>query len=248
MVVCIGIDSSYQSPAISIQLENDEIHIICIQQRKKHIPCTKQPLGSNVYLHVIEKIDTFDSDNIFNKRWMTIRHQIDGMLDRVRNIIGSCKSTVYVFIEGFAFNEKDSSSVTLLAEIAGIFKYQMLKLGYFVFEIPPKTVKKYFSGSGLAKKSDMIQHYHTKLNMPAFPVSFNPNTHPYDDIVDSYAILYVGRLLHLNPIKIKSTQACNASRKRRKLVFSAASSALSFEGSNNNYEKLELLSTANKEI
>jgi hypothetical protein len=124
----------------------------------------------------------------------------------------------------------------------------MLKHGYFVFEIPPKTVKKYFSGSGLSNKLDMIQHYHNKLLMPPFPSSFNPNTHPYDDAVDSYAILYVGRLLHLNPTKIKSTQACSASRKRRKLVFSAASSAMTFESSNNNYEKLEPLSITNKEI
>jgi Holliday junction resolvasome RuvABC endonuclease subunit len=248
MVVCIGIDSSYQSPAVSIQLENGDIHIICIQQRKKHTPCYNHKLNQFVFLHVIDKIENIDTDNLFNERWMNIRHNIDSILDRIKQIIGSCQSTVYVFIEGYAFNEKDSSSVTLLAEIAGIFKYQMLKLGYLVFEIPPKTVKKNFSGSGLATKADMIKHYHTKIHMPQFPYSFNPNTHPYDDAVDSYAIMYVGRLLHLTPIKTKLKPTCNVSHKRRKLAYSAASSALIFESSNNNYEKLESILEENKEI
>jgi Holliday junction resolvasome RuvABC endonuclease subunit len=248
MVVCIGIDSSYQSPAVTIQLENGETHIICIQQRKKHTPCYKHTLNHTVFLHVIAKLENTDSDNLFNKRWMNIRYNIDSIIERTKQIIGHCQSTVYTFIEGFAFNEKDSSSVTLLAEIAGILKYQMLKLGFFVLEIPPKTIKKYFSGSGLAQKTDMIRHYHNNLHMPPFPPSFNPNTHPYDDMVDSYAIMYVGRILHLAPAKTKLTQSYNASHKRRKLTFSAASSALSFESSNNNYEKLESLPEENKEI
>lgn len=97
-----------------------------------------------------------------------------------------------VQIEGYAFGSSDSGHASRLAELGGVVKSYLFEKGFAYTEVPPTSVKKFWSGSGRADKTDMIEAARTK----GYPIDElqrdmilkKVDDHPLEDIVDAIAI------------------------------------------------------------
>jgi crossover junction endodeoxyribonuclease RuvC len=60
-------------------------------------------------------------------------------------------------IEGYAYGIRNSRAITGLAELGGVLRERLFRLGVPTTEIPPSELKKWATGKGNAKKDDMIR-------------------------------------------------------------------------------------------
>lgn len=102
---------------------------------------------------------------------------------------------VRVLIEGYAFMAK-GRSVSALFENGAVFRNQLFRKGFKnVEEISPTSVKKEFTGSGLANKMHMLMTFEKKTGIDLYDVfgMKKPETDdvrsPIQDIVDAYALV-----------------------------------------------------------
>jgi Holliday junction resolvasome RuvABC endonuclease subunit len=101
-----------------------------------------------------------------------------------------------VVIENYAFNVikyKESTSVTGLAELGGVIRSKLWHAKLPFLEVPPTTIKKWFTGSGNADKVQMWKRFQEVLPKVLLkkwlPAPFPPNEipNPHQDIVDAFA-------------------------------------------------------------
>lgn len=80
------------------------------------------------------------------------------------------------------FSKRQMFHLTDLVKLVSIIEYNILKHSKTKLTIiPPTSIKKYFTGSGRAKKEDMIKEFHLR-------VQHFDDTGKIDDVVDSYAL------------------------------------------------------------
>lgn len=104
----------------------------------------------------------------------------------------------WIGIETYLYSAQQTNCISILIEIGTLFRYHLWKKGLTPHELAVPTIKKAFTGSGRADKSDMekafrIQHHLPDLYQAMYYTrSTNPQTvkHPIEDMVDSYAICY----------------------------------------------------------
>lgn len=93
---------------------------------------------------------------------------------------------IHILIENYAYGAVGGAACHLLPELGGLVRTQvslMFPQAQWV-EKMPVSIKKSFTGSGRAKKKDMIREYHRR-GYPAMPSS----SHPWEDMVDGVAMV-----------------------------------------------------------
>lgn len=182
----VGIDLSLTSPGLAIHLqESNEWFTYFYAQRKREQH--KQFDHSKFHAIAFEECDLQNKKELMD-RYTTIATDIVEAIKRHNNTqVGPPK----IRMEGYAF-EAQSSSVSKLHELGGILKYKLHEAGFEWEEVPPTRLKKWFTGSGLAKKETMYKSFLEK-GYPDLLVSFElhkckgvPN--PVQDIVDACAL------------------------------------------------------------
>lgn len=98
-----------------------------------------------------------------------------GLVERISAWVSSVIPKA-VFIEGYSYGSK-GSSVYQLAEFGGILR-ERLERNWPIYEIPPGTLKKFVTGSGNAKKEDMMKAMR----------QLNPNNHNEADALGLAAL------------------------------------------------------------
>lgn len=96
-------------------------------------------------------------------------------------------------IELYAFSMKQSSSQTSLAELGGVMRNKLFKSGIRIFEVPPTSIKKWFTGNGSADKVQMWKQFQ-KISPDIKLLEWLPSScaenkipSPHQDIVDAFA-------------------------------------------------------------
>jgi Holliday junction resolvasome RuvABC endonuclease subunit len=211
----LGFDMSMNSPALTIVDRSNPdliaITVVCFSQTKAQLKAVstfnegketdanhKQTLlwdnkGQKCSFSLImhEYPSTFQNN--------TERFEIvtEKLIESLRTIVNDFSSALAI-IENYAFNSKQSSSVTGLAEIGGVIRNKLFKREIPFFEIPPSVVKNWFTGSGAADKPKMwsvfqktvvFENTGTATDLQKIiPGSFNKTIpSPHQDIVDSFA-------------------------------------------------------------
>lgn len=120
-------------------------------------------------------------------RAIRIREDIASVLD------GLNPTETRVQIEGYAFASSDSAHASRLAELGGVVKSYLHGRGFTYTEVPPTSVKKFWSGSGRADKLDMFkaaaERKHDVEAMGQEMMLKKSHDHPVEDIVDAMAIV-----------------------------------------------------------
>ena len=176
----IGIDQSLNSTGMTIQF-SDKPNVMFFQfvtHSMKH--------SSSVcfveYGRVKEKTDDFTTNELNIVR---SAHNLSKSMFHYINLHCSSYDKWNVAIEGqvmSGFSKRQMFHLTDLVKLVSIVEYNLLKLNKVNLKIvPPTSVKKYFTGSGRAKKEDMLKEF--KLRVPNFDF-----TGKVDDIADSFAL------------------------------------------------------------
>lgn len=104
-------------------------------------------------------------------------------------------------IEGFSFASKGNSFVDMIQYNTFLKARLLLDYNQLLFSIPPKSLKKLFTGNGDASKGNMIQFY-----IDNYPSELSERINelrldlgnksakipkPFDDLIDSIALTYI---------------------------------------------------------
>ncbi len=135
-------------------------------------------------------------DNIFGMMHIPYESQeerFDNISNWAMSILKKFKINE-VCIEGYSMGSK--GKVFHIAENVGLLKHKMWKAGIKVYEVPPTSAKKAFTGKGNSGKVAMHESFVEKtgfdISIIFNPTKPNPDTNPVSDIVDSYAMLEYG--------------------------------------------------------
>lgn len=165
-----GIDYSITSPGICIGFD-DEVPVFHAFRSAK-----KQMSHPNLVLYDYPE-------------WITQEERLDKLATWVLQIV---QEADVIQMEGYAMAGK--GRVFDLAEAAGLVKHFLYKIGKQILIIPPTNAKKFATGSGGAKKNQMVLAYNKENSaIDIFGIlgrKFDPLNKkvasPMGDIVDSY--------------------------------------------------------------
>jgi Holliday junction resolvasome RuvABC endonuclease subunit len=171
-----GIDYSLSSPAITI-LSGESIDIHCVYRDKKHL-CSEYLLEKdNIKIHFHWIKSTFDSS------YEKIKLLSDLFLPLIR-------PSDFIGMEDYSFGS--TGRVFGIAENSGYLKMMIFNSGKSLELFSPKTIKKFASGNGNAKKEDMIDAFEKLLSLDLFSLLQMERNKtlksPITDIVDSFFI------------------------------------------------------------
>ncbi len=178
-MIIAGIDYSIACPAMvygdSCINSFDELKILTFATKKRHMSLHKNLtlLDYPLYKSNEERYDKV-SDYFFKK---IIEEKIERVL-----------------IEGYSYNSI-AGQVFNIAENCEVLKYKLYKAGIEYSDVPPATIKKFFTGRGNCNKgimytSFMDKHKTYDLHLTINEKTSNPDTigNPVSDIIDAYAI------------------------------------------------------------
>jgi len=185
MTTYIGIDNSIQCPCLVIY-KYKKWYIHFFSQRKR------------------EERFTYDSNNVFIGTWEYPNYK--SREERFHKVTECIAATIFssistlandykIGIENYSFGSS-SSSVTGLAEIGGVLRHKLYKYGLTYEEIPPKKIKKHFTGNGNSNKFHMTRQFDKENIVDLYKeLKFTKKQyasvpHPIEDIVDATAIVY----------------------------------------------------------
>lgn len=104
-------------------------------------------------------------------------------------------SECLALIENYSFKSELTKAYTCLIELGGIIRNELFKEGIRYYEVSPTSIKKWFSGSGHATKTDMWNCFYRRTGIDLRALSSSKNKewvkqvpHPFEDIVDSFAL------------------------------------------------------------
>lgn len=103
------------------------------------------------------EVVTTDRDG-YNSRMDRINY----IIEKIYSVLNSYKNK-YVVIEHYAFGKYDSAYT--LAELGGAIRYTLYKDGIEFLEVVPTVLKKFFTGSGNAKKEDIKAWIYKRYNV-----------------------------------------------------------------------------------
>lgn len=180
----IGIDFSMNSPAVVIgDSENpEELEMLCFSQRVKDASLVK-----NIRILELSK-SLCDESRYYSNAWNII-----AFIKRKTD----CKN---VWIEDYSFGS--TGSVFNIAEATSTLKHLLWMDGYTINKISPKSVKKFATGSGNAKKNDMYDAFMKKTgydfndklegHTKHLRTGYKDIPSPVSDLIDAYFIMQYG--------------------------------------------------------
>ena len=83
----------------------------------------------------------------------------DSLSDSIIEAIGSNIKDPKIYIEGFSFGSKGNSFIDLVTFNTFLKVKMIQKWGHVIYVVPPKTIKKSYTGNGNASKCDMLRQY-----------------------------------------------------------------------------------------
>jgi len=181
-----GIDYSLSSPAISlIKIDNvtkeESIEIHCVYKNKKH-SCLEYLVEDDnltIYFHWLKS--SFDSS------YEKIKILSDLFIPFI-------KKSDFIGMEDYSFNSV--GKVFGIAENSGYLKMLLFNSNKSFELFSPKTIKKFATGNGNARKEDMILEFEKQTKKDIYSLlSIKDRTSlnsPITDIVDSF---FVAKLL-----------------------------------------------------
>ncbi len=195
----IGLDMSLRSPGwVVCDYEKKIMHVFGIRQRQS------DPLGMycgkhqgffwkfSLYHHDDFQLSSdavHDRTRIYQRLVSSIIASLHfSMPNAYANASTNASATprpIHILIENYAYGAIGSRASHILPELGGMVRTQ-LSLAFPTaqwVEKMPVTIKKSFTGSGRAKKKDMIKEYHRR-GYPELPSS----AHPWEDMVDGLAM------------------------------------------------------------
>ena len=187
-MVYVGIDYSINGPAMCI-FDKGKYYFYFITTRKKLIGFIEE--GKNYYIESFEYPE-----------WKTREERFDKLssffVDCIKKHIARACKAHKIMIEGYSFGSEGSSNSSIY-ENGAIIRHKIHKLGGFNYaEIPPKQLKKYYTGNGNANKFTMYYQFMSEkyldfCNILGLKIGEKvPN--PIQDLVDAYAITEYMRL------------------------------------------------------
>ena len=115
-------------------------------------------------------------------------------ISKLMALIGdNFNKTSCVGIEGYSMNSRTGKSGTILMELGGCLRLALATYEHKWVEIPPRSVKKQFTGNGKADKNEMYQYYLQKYHLPelcnliGLKQIYKQTPHPVEDLVDALA-------------------------------------------------------------
>ena len=94
-------------------------------------------------------------------------------------------------MEGLSYGSSNSSIVFDLGGLSHVIRIALIESGVDFIVIPPKTAKKYFTGNGNAKKTDMIAEAHNRDIKISIMKKYSKTITDFDDnVVDSVAFMF----------------------------------------------------------
>lgn len=189
MHIYVGIDMSLTSPAVALQREyqkEDEYDILCFQQRKSDMRLVNEPIHK-----------TRLTRELIPEPFKRMQGRMRYITDKVTRWIAervSLEDVLHLYIEGYAYSMQ-SSSMWKLFELGGILRARFDELDWDTHAVSPPSVKKFFTGSGKAKKDDMRQSYAASYPLMHQELQIKPHQSPQEDIIDAFAIMRYGRVV-----------------------------------------------------
>ena len=158
----LGIDQSLTSTGVTIYDGKDFIYKLLQTEKTKGTKCP-----------------TID----YTRRLMSLKKQIKEVLDEY--------NITFAAMEGMSFGSR-GSTIFDLGGLSHIIRELFVEEGIGFIVVPPKTLKKYWTGSGNANKDAMVQvaideEYHVPIEKN-YGTKKAPNIKPDDNIVDSLAL------------------------------------------------------------
>lgn len=195
----VGIDQSLNSTGVSIQF-SDKSNVMFFQFVSGTCPHSNSVVFVN-YHRVFSNTDDFSTNEI---NLCKAAHNLFVSIYRYLQLHCKDYNVWNIAIEGQAmsgFSKNQMMHLTDLVKLVSILEYNFLKLKQVKLRIfPATTVKKSFTGSGRAKKEQMIEKF--KTIFPNFDYSGK-----IDDVVDSYALSQLSRWKELPVVGKKKRKA-----------------------------------------
>ena len=177
----IGIDQSYHSTGVVIQF-SDKPKVMFLQFTDSKVKHSSSVINS-VYHRVWSNTDDFSKDE---QNRVRSAHNLFVNIYHYLKLHCSKYNVWNVSIEGqvmSGFSSHQRFHLTDLVKLVSILEYNFMRIEKVKLSIfPPTTVKKYFTGSGKAKKEQMISEFRTR-----FGEKFD-YTGKIDDVIDAFAL------------------------------------------------------------
>lgn len=185
----IGLDISLRSPGWVVCDEEKKImHVFGIRQRQS------DPLGMYCGLHqgyywkftLLYHPDFELHSATIPDRTKIYQRLVMGILSSLYFSMPHHQTRpIHILIENYAYHASGGRAMHLLPELGGLLRTHIsLAFPSALWEEKmPCSIKKSFTGSGRAKKKDMLQEYAKRL-YPTLPSS----AHPWEDMVDGLAM------------------------------------------------------------
>ncbi len=156
----IGIDFSINSTAVAIKKDNGEIDLFSFvpnyKKGSKPFEIHDKFTGLIVTQSYIKPKKSTDSiEEQTNK--LINADQLSGIIMSILDIYE--EPVEEIRIEGFSYGSKGNSFIDLITYNTYLKVKLIQKYGHIIKVIPPKTLKKIYTGNGNATKCDMLRFY-----------------------------------------------------------------------------------------
>lgn len=185
-MIFAGIDYSITSPAIAICKSYDSKIKMRAWNGHKHLHAAR---------------DVFDIQVLPYPQYETEIERLTALADAMALEL-LWNEVQYVFIEGYSFGA--SGKVFNIAEGCGILKHLLYREGILTTSHSPGTIKKFATGTGSAKKEQMMEQFEQDTQLDLFDLlgkkrGLKTIPSPLTDLVDAYYICLHGRATIPNP-------------------------------------------------
>jgi hypothetical protein len=195
----IGIDSSFTSPGITVEVDN-MLYFYFFSNKKKYENFFYKE--KNIMITCFKKPE-------FEYRIQDMKYYVNIIIKSILNIINdtNTNNNINVGIEGYSYNSALSQGASKLYELGGILRYELFNnFNIIPQEFPPTTIKKYFTGSGTSTKFSMVHQFISCTNLDWFNIlnikQDIQDLSPLSDIADSYAVMKYITQEKINQINI----------------------------------------------
>lgn len=190
----IGIDFSINSTAVSI-LNCDDLHVFSFVpnlQKGKAAYKIHENLEPEIKLVSYDKLEY--TKNSIEDQKIKLKNA-ESLVEQIINQISSF-SPIEIRIEGFSYASKGNSFIDLIVFNTYLKVKLIDKYGHIISVIPPKTLKKSYTGNGNATKCDMLRKFineEIELSKKISQLNIVKEEEfkiqkPIDDIVDAFAL------------------------------------------------------------
>lgn len=173
MIKIAGLDMSISSTGVIVETLDDDFNLVKVER-----------FG---FTHTAK----WEQDGIVLCRNDAFNETYDRYMFNINHVLEWVKGCDYVAVEDYGF-----AAVGLvfdLAEFEGFIRLSMFNAGKKLRTYPPKSNKKFFSGSGSSDKLSMLQAFESytelKPDISSLPeVKSGKGVSPTSDIIDAYAL------------------------------------------------------------